>query len=171
MRPTTIIPILATAFVLGIVGVAVAQDAAPGPIDDVAAAEKPVQVSIPDDGRQVLVVQYRLVYEQGKLAEVESVRTEQIASIAPKVHVRAGGDWLVTVRGEEEFSFFTFDPARREATPDRETETGYEWVVEDGAVDWTLVVPLYIGEQRFEKVESITIRDAATEEVVIETDL
>lgn len=166
MIPTTAI---ASLIVVGLVGVTVAQDQAPNPIDDVAAAEKPVPVTAPEDGRQVLVVRYRLSYEEGKVTQAEVVRSEQIASIAPKVGARRSGDWLVAVEGGKGLSFFTFDPGRREATPDEESGTGYEWVVETGELDWTLVVPLYQGDVRIEKVERITVEDAATGELLFET--
>lgn len=174
MRRILTIPALGVALAVGIVGVTAAQEGGPTEIDDVAAAEKPVPVTAPDDGRQVLVINYRLEYDEGRVARAEVAGAERIASIAPKVRARAGGDWRVTVNADQqaEFSFFTFDPARREVTPDREQGDGYHWVVEDGTVDWTLVVPLYgEGIERINKVSRIVVTDVATGDVVIDSEL
>lgn len=172
MRRILTIPVLGVALAAGVVGVTLAQEG-PTEIDDVAAAERPVAVTAPDDGRQVLVINYRLVYEEGKVVRSEVERAEQIASIAPKVRARAGGDWLVTVSADQtpEFSFFALDPARREVTPDRELDDGYRWVVEDGSVDWTLVVPLYGPGIEFDKVSRVVVTDVATREVIIDSEL
>jgi hypothetical protein len=173
MRRILIIPLLGAALAASVVGVSLAQDDGPTGIDDVAAAEKPVAVTAPDDGRQVLVVDYRLDYEEGRVVRSKIESAEQIASIAPKVRARAGGDWLVTVTADQafEFSFFAFDPARREVTPGRELDEGYRWVVEDGPVDWTLVVPLYGPGIEIDKVSRIVVTDVATRQVVIDSDL
>lgn len=165
---------LSVAAALALTGAAAAQDTARvGPRErapTIELQEPPVPVTPPDDGRQVAVVDIRFEFEQGQVRSARVVETRRVASIAPKVFLRQGGDWEVRINGSEEDAFYVFHPAYLEAETGENARNPYTYVAQEGVVDWTLVVPLYRDGRRLD-VESIVIVERATGDVVLEAAL
>lgn len=161
--------LIAAALLVG-AGIASAQFDEPDPIPRDRIAEEPIPVERPDDGRQVLYLEFDLVYQAGRLQSAELASSERIDSIAPKVFLRRGGTWLVELGGSRELSFRTFDPGWREVElgdADQAGERLDRLVAVTGSVRWPLVVPLYVDGESFE-VERITISDVNTGELVFD---
>lgn len=159
---------------LALAGTLAAQDTVPvGPRErppTIELRDPPVPVTPPQDGRQVAVLEIRFEFYQGRVRSAQVVESRRIASIAPKVFLRQGGDWEVRINGSEEDAFYVFNPAYLEAETTENARNPYTYVPQDGVVDWTLVVPLYRDGRSIE-LESIVIVDRATGDVVLEADL
>jgi len=166
-----ILPVALVA-VVAAAALAVARVDEPGPIPRERVAEEPVPVEQPEDGRQVLSLEFELTYESGRLQSAELASSEQIASAAPKVFLRRGGTWLIEASGSREVSFYTFDPGWREAELFVEGEDGepYEWIPITGVVRWPLVIPLYADGASFE-VDRIQVTEVNTGELVFESEV
>lgn len=168
---TTLITVAAA---LALAGTAAAQDTTRvGPRERAPTIElqdPPVPVTPPDDGQRVAVVDIRFEFDQGQVRSARVVETRRIASIAPKVFLRQGGEWEVRINGSEENAFYVFSPAYLEAETAEDAPNPYTSVARDGVVDWTLVVPLYRDGRRIE-LESIVIVDRGTGDVVLESAL
>lgn len=132
--------------------------------------DPPVPVRPPNDFRQVALLNIALRYVDGKVVASEVQSSKRINSIAPKVFARQGGDWLVTLHGGEEHSFFVFNPGYLEAENREGASTPYTYVAQDGTVNWKLVVPLYRDGKRIE-ADSFSIKDRRTDEVILTSDL
>jgi len=148
-------------------------------LDDNNRGQKPTNIVIddeqravtpPSDGRQVSVLSIELLYEVGVLQSVRVASIKRTNAIAPKVFLRKSGDWVVTINGSQQRSFFVNAPGWREAEPDPSSNDQYSWVPQSGMIEWPLVVPLYADGESFD-ARSITIRDARTDAVILETEI
>lgn len=136
----------------------------PGPIDVEAVTAEPVPFEAPDDGvRRVLVAEVE-IFTEGDRPFGEVVSTEEIDSYAPKVFVRAGGDWLVRLDADPVREFFVLDP--RFAETETEDGDGLTWIQRPEPVLWTLVIPLYADGEPLE-FNTATVIDLATEIEII----
>ncbi len=132
--------------------------------------DTPTAIVRPKRGRQVAVLSIELHYEAGKITSARLLSSKRIASAAPKVFARKGGDWLVTIEGDRPRSFFVSDPGWKEAEPVPKEDKGYEWVAQSGMVDWQLIIPLYVDGKAIE-AHAITIREVRTNNVILRTNL
>lgn len=123
-----------------------------------------------DELRQVAVLSIALDAVDGEIREARVNSSERIASYAPKVFARRGGDWEVIIEGRSRASFFVNNPALREAEAHPSSNDRYEWVGETGLIEWPLVVPLY-RDGRSLGARSITIRDTRTGATILQADL
>jgi hypothetical protein len=129
--------------------------------------EEPRPVTPPSDGRQVAVLDIRLMLADGKVRSAQVVEARRINSIAPKVFQRQGGDWEVRINGSEEDAFYVFSPIYLEAETEERDRNPFTYVEQDGAVNWSLVVPLYRGKRTI-KAESILVIDRSTGRPIME---
>lgn len=129
---------------------------------------KPRPAVRPSDGRQVAVLNIQLQFTNGKFRRAELVDAKRIASIAPKVFARQGGDWEVRINGRRRNVFFVFSPGYLEADGTEGANNPYTYVPQNGTVNWPLVVPLYRGKNRLD-VESITIIDRQSGDLILQT--
>ena len=129
--------------------------------------EQPRPVTAPTDGRQVAVLDIRLILADGKVRSAQVVEARRINSIAPKVFQRQGGDWEVRINGSEEDAFYVFSPLYLEAESEERDRNPFTYVAQDGAINWSLVVPLYRGKRTI-KAESIVVIDRKTGRQVME---
>ncbi len=146
------------------------EDISVGPREDapkIDPGDNPRPAVRPTDGRQVAVLNIQFQFENGKVLEAEIVESKRIASIAPKVFNRRGGDWQVLIDGSRQNSFFVFSPAYLEADEEEGAKNPFTWVQQDGTVNWSLVVPLYRGTSTL-NAESITIIDRRSGEVILQ---
>ena len=132
------------------------------------AQPRPVQ-SAPE-GKHVQAMTIALTFKKGVVSDATVTASRRINSIAPKVFLRRSGDWIVTIEGEEERSFFVNNPGRREVEPAGDADKDYEWIEKTGTVEWPLIVPLYAGDTQLD-AKSIVIRDARTKKVILKADL
>lgn len=137
---------------------------------EIEVGEQQTGVKAPQDGKQVHAMTIALTFDKGVVQQARVVSSRRINSIAPKVFLRAGGDWVVTLRGGENRSFFVNNPGRREAEIGTKGEEGYEWVEVSGTIEWPLVIPLYAGDQQLD-TRSIVIRDVETRQVILQANL
>ena len=158
-----IISTIIVGVILATVGVAVAQTVdEPDRID---VDQEPVGLDAPTSLQQVLVVDIQLedVEPGAPVGTVEG--TEEIASPAPKVFARQGGEWRVDLATDPPRSFFVNNPRWLEAEPD--PETGDRVSVLNPDPRWRLVIPLYLDGEPLD-FDFATVVNAATEEVIVE---
>ena len=129
--------------------------------------QKPIQK--PKEAK-VVVIKYLLDFQKGELMNAR-VRSQQfINSTAPKVFARQGGDWIVTLEGEQSVNFFVYNPGALEAEEWPKQNRGLEIVPADGQVEWSLVVPLnYQGSPI--QLRRVVVRDARTNKLLFSTDV
>jgi hypothetical protein len=133
-------------------------------------AEETRQAQAPAGVEQVAVLSISLDVVDGVVRSARVTSAKRIASFAPKVFARRGGEWEVIIEGGKRHSFFVNNPARREAEAHPSSNDQYEWVGETGAINWPLVVPLYV-DGRAIGARSITIRDTRTGATILQTDI
>jgi hypothetical protein len=154
-------------------GVAAAQirddEKAPRPTE-IVIGDQQKPVAPPAAGQEVQVLSIALDVARGEVRSARVVSSKRIASVAPKVFARKGGDWEVVLYGATRRSFFVNSPARREAEAHKSSNDRYEWVDVTGTIEWPLVVPLY-ADGRPLGVRSITIRDTRSGATILQTDI
>lgn len=143
---------------------------ADAPVKIVPAREQKPAKPPTDDSRQVAVLSITLDAVDGEVRSARVTASRRIASYAPKVFARRGGDWEVVIEGDARHSFFVNNPALREAEAHPSSDDKYHWVGETGPIEWSLVVPLYV-EGRNLGARSITIRDTRTRATILQADL
>ncbi len=166
--------VLAFALAITFPGLVIAQDNVQvGPREQAPRIElqtPPVPVKPPTDGKQVALVDLQLEFDKGKLRQARVTKTRRIASVAPKVFLRQGGDWEVRINGSEQTRFFVNSPAYLEAETEAGSPNPYTYVPQDGTVNWTLVVPLYRGDEKI-NARRIVILDRKSGEVILDSPL
>lgn len=133
-------------------------------------ADEPRPAQPPAGVQQVAVLSIVLDVAGGEVRSARVASSKRIASYAPKVFARGGGEWEVIIEGDMRRSFFVNNPARREAEAHRTSNDRYEWVSESGLIEWPLVVPLYV-DGRSIGARSITIRDTQTGATILRADI
>lgn len=164
-------------FIFGLVLLALAASVASQVTDDtrgrppaVTVEEKPRPVQQPKGEREVVIVSMALDFANGELQNARKLSSKRVNSVAPKVFLRKGGDWKVTINAQEKHSFFVNNPGWREAEPDASSGDSYEWIPTDGEIEWSLVVPLY-KDGRSISARSLTISDTKTGRTLLEVDM
>jgi len=131
--------------------------------------DKPVPVTTAPDNKQIMLVDFELIFEKGELVEAKRKSARTMVSYAPKVFGKKSGEWQVLLNGNQELSFYTHNPGMREVEPGGDVKK-YSWTAITGTVDWPLVIPLYKGDQSF-SVKSLQIMDVATKKVIARIEL
>ena len=118
--------------------------------------------------QRVAVLNILLTYEKGEVIGAKLVRSQKIASVAPKVFARQMGDWQVTIGDNQKHTFFVNDPGFLEAENDRRNKVPYHYVRGDAEVVWNLVVPLYKNGQAI-NASTITVKRVKDNKVILQT--
>lgn len=129
------------------------------PVSDDTGVKQDVELDI------VAILTVDFVFDNGKVVSARVIEQETRRSIAPKVFLRAGGAWVVQIKGERDAKFYTTNPGYLEAEPYE--KDGYRWVGVSGPVEWRLVVPLSIEGESL-GAQSITIHDTENDAVILE---
>lgn len=127
----------------------------------------PKPAAKPKPYQKIATLTIALNLEAGKVTDARLLKNRRLNSVAPKVFARQAGDWQVTLIGEREYSFYVISPAYREAEAHRSSDNRYQWVAQDGRIDWPLIVPLYKDGKAI-NVERVLVRDAKTGERIFE---
>lgn len=127
----------------------------------------PTPAAKPTSYQKVAALTIALNLEAGKVTDARLLKSRRLNSVAPKAFARQTGDWKVTLIGEQEYSFFVISPAYREAEAHRSSNNRYQWVAQDGRVEWPLIIPLYKDGKAI-NVERVFIRDVKTGERIFE---
>lgn len=133
-------------------------------------AEESRPAQPPTGVQQVAVLSIVFDVADGEIRSARVASSKRIASYAPKVFARRGGEWEVIILGDTRRSFFVNNPVLREAEAHRTSNDRYEWVRESGLIEWPLVVPLYV-DGRAIGARAITIRDTQTGATILQTDI
>lgn len=152
--------------------------AANGQPIDMQRAKEPIKIVPTQDARpvkppagthrQVAVLSIELDVVDGAVRYARVTSSKRIASYAPKVFARAGGEWEVIIEGATQKSFYVENPALREAEGNPASGGRYQRVGETGLIEWPLVVPLYHGERGL-GARAITIRNTRTGATILRT--
>ena len=118
--------------------------------------------------QRVAVLNILLTYEKGDVVGAKLMRSQKIASVAPKVFARQMGDWQVTIGDNQKNTFFVNDPGFLEAENKPGDKVPYHYVSRGDEVKWDLVVPLYRNGEVIE-ASSITIKRVKDGKVILKT--
>ena len=129
-------------------------------------AHKPVAIAKAD--QRVAVLNILLTYEKGEVVGAKLVRSQKVASVAPKVFARQMGDWQVTIGDNQKNTFFVNDPGFLEAENKPDGKVPYHYVSLDGEVKWHLVVPLYRNGEVID-ASTITVKRVKDNKVILKT--
>lgn len=130
-------------------------------------SQTPVPALKPKPYQKVAALTIALSLNKGKVTDARLLQSRRINSVAPKVFARQAGDWQVTLIGERDYSFYVISPSYREAEAHPSSGNRYQWVAQDGRVEWPLILPLYKDGKAIH-VERVLIRDVKTGERIFE---
>lgn len=129
-------------------------------------AHKPVATT--KTNQRVAVLNIVLTYEKGEVVGAKLVRSQKVASVAPKVFARQMGDWQVTIGDNQKNTFFVNDPGFLEAENKPGDKVPYHYVSRGDEVKWDLVVPLYKNGEAID-ASSITVKRVKDGKVILNT--
>jgi hypothetical protein len=118
--------------------------------------------------QRVAVLNILLTYEKGEVVGAKLVRSQKIASVAPKVFARQMGDWQVMIGDNQKNAFFVNDPGFLEAENKPGDKVPYHYVSRGDEVEWDLVVPLYKNGEAID-ASTITIKRVKDGKVILQT--
>lgn len=118
--------------------------------------------------QRVAVLNILLMYDKGDVVRAQLVRSQKVASVAPKVFARQMGDWQVIIGDNQKNMFFVNDPGFLEAENKPDDKVPYHYVKQGGEVNWDLVVPLYKNGKVI-KASTITVKRVKDGKVILKT--
>lgn len=118
--------------------------------------------------QRVAVLDILLRYEKGEVVGAELVRSQKIASVAPKVFARQMGDWQVMIGDNQKNVFFVSDPGFLEAENKPGDKVPYHYVSRGDVVEWHLVVPLYRNGEAIDAT-TITVKRVKDGKLILQT--
>jgi len=118
--------------------------------------------------QRVAILNILLSYEKGKVVGAKLVRSQKVASVAPKVFARQIGDWQVVIDNNQKTAFFVNNPGFLEAENDPDDKIPYHYVSRGNEVKWNLVVPLYKNGKAID-ASTITIKRVQDGELILQT--
>lgn len=118
--------------------------------------------------QRVAVLNILLEYEDGEVVDATLVRSQKIASVAPKVFARQMGDWQVMIGDNQKNAFFVNDPGYLEAENKPGDKVPYHYVSRGDEVEWNLVVPLYRNGEAID-ASMITVKRVKDGKVILQT--
>ena len=130
-------------------------------------ADEQVPVKEPESYQKVAVLQVALTSSEGRV-EGKLLSQEVIARAAPKVVARSGGEWEVRVIGKTRLEYRIPNPLLDIETENPGDDRNPYSSVDVDSYDWTLIVPLYRGEESL-GAETIEVVDVATGNTILST--